>query len=201
MDPQFILAKQDFQRARQRAILQELAAQLTGKSVNLLVYEEVRQRLNAVEGAARERKNIPLAAIIGSVGRYTDFNREFLPLRNEDRERWARVKLVMEDLRALPPIEVYQVGEAYFVVDGNHRVSIARQLGAIEIEAYVRPVQTRVSLPANASQEDLILLSEYAQFLHQTRLDEHRPHANLRLTAVGQRSEEHTSELQSRSDL
>ncbi len=133
MDPHFIQAKQEFQRARQRAKLQELAAQMTGKSVNLLVYEEVRQRLKAVESAARERRIIPLNAIIGSVGRYTDFNRQFLPLRNEDRERWARVKMVVEDLQGLPPIEVYQVGEAYFVMDGNHRVSIARQLGAVEI--------------------------------------------------------------------
>jgi nucleotide-binding universal stress UspA family protein len=186
MQPQFILAKQEFQRARQRARMQELAAQLTGKSVDLLVYDEVRRRLNAVEGATHERKNIPLAAIIGSVGRYSDFNRQFLPLRDGDGERWARVKVVMEDLSGLPPIDVYQVGEAYFVVDGNHRVSIARQLGTTEIEAYVRTVQTRVPFPADASQEDLILLSEYAYFLEQTRLDEIRPQANLRLTAAGQ---------------
>ncbi|GAB4578677.1 MAG: universal stress protein [Anaerolineales bacterium] len=186
MDPKFIQAKQDFQRARQRAKMQELAAQLTGKSVNLLVYEEVRQRLKAIESATHERKNIPIQAIIGSVGRYSDFNREFLPLRDTDRERWARVKLVIEDLSGLPPIEVYQIGEAYFVADGNHRVSIARQLGATEIEAFVRPVQTRVPLPANASEEDLILLTEYADFLEQTHLDELRPNANLRLTAAGQ---------------
>lgn len=186
MDPQFIRAQQAFQYARQRARMQEIAAQLTGKSVDLLVFEEVRQRLNAIEGASRERRSIPLEAIIGSVGRYKDFNRSFLPLRNEDRERWARVRLVVENPRGLPPIEVYQVGEAYFVVDGNHRVSIARELGATEIEAFVRRVHARVPLSIDTSQEDLIILSEYAQFLEQTHLDDLHPGANLRLTAAGQ---------------
>ncbi|NJN43614.1 MAG: hypothetical protein HC806_02000 [Anaerolineae bacterium] len=86
-------------------------------------------------------------------------------------------------MRGLPPIEVYQIGEAYFIVDGNHRVSIARQSDFTEIEAYVKTVQTRVTLPANATQEDLITLSEYNDFLEKTRLDELRPKSNLKLTA------------------
>ena len=186
MQPQFVQAKMDFQRARQQAKVQKIIAGLTGKPLNLLVFEDVREKLKVLEGSGRELKNIPIHAIIGSVGRYNDFDRQFLPLRDEDRERWARVKLVMEDLRGLPPIEVYQVGEAYFVVDGNHRVSIARRLGAAEIEAYVRAVQTRVPLPANAQQEDLIILSEFADFLELTRLDEHRPDREIRLTEAGQ---------------
>ena len=186
MDPQFIQAKLDFQRARQQAKVQKIVASLTGTPLNLLVFEDVREKLKVLEGSGRELKNIPIPAIIGSVGRYNDFDRQFLPLRDEDRERWARVKLVMEDLRGLPPIEVYQVGEAYFVVDGNHRVSIARQLGATEIEAYVRTVQTRVPLPASAKQEDLIVLSEFADFLELTRLDEHRSNSEIRLTEAGQ---------------
>lgn len=185
MDPRLILAKSDFQRARQQAIFQTVISRLTGKPTDLLLFDEVRQKLKAIEGTHRELKPIPLDAIVGTVGRYQDFNRQFLPTTSSSEDRWARVKVVMESSVALDPIEVYQLGEAYFVIDGNHRVSIAHQMGFTEIEAFVRTVRTRVPFPANAAPEDLILLAEYADFLEQTRLDELRPRADLRLTAPG----------------
>src|SRR5512138_660003 len=119
----------DFQAARKRASIQEILARLQGKSNQLLSYDEVAEKLKLHARSERGMRNIPLDAIVGSVGRYTDFTRTFLPLRANDQERWARVKAAMEEGAGLPPIEVYKVGEVYFVIDGNHRVSIARQLG------------------------------------------------------------------------
>ena len=123
------------------------------------------------------------------MGRYHDFTRNFLPKQDSDQDRWARVHLATNDLAGLPPIELYQIGEAYFVHDGHHRVSVARQLGATEIQAYVTEIRSKVPLTADTKPEDLILKAEYVNFLEQTRLAELRPEAeygaNLTVTAVG----------------
>src|SRR5512136_2691252 len=108
-----ISSVQDFRQARWRASLEEIAARLTGKSVELLSYEEVRQRLKLEGGVLRGVQDIPLDAIVGSVGRYADFTRSFLPRQDSDRERWTRVDLAMSSLQGVPPIVVYQIGQAY----------------------------------------------------------------------------------------
>jgi len=179
-------ALEDFWRLRRQAAVERVVAQLTGKSVELLTYEDVVQKLRITGRAAAQLEDIPLAAIVGSVGRYTDFSRSFLPLQNEDQERWARVKVAVSDLVGLPPIEVYKIGGAYFVLDGNHRVSVARELGATHIQAYITEVRTRVPLSPDDQPDDLIIKAEYAAFLEQTNLDELRPEANLLVTIPGQ---------------
>ena len=179
-------AVQDFRRARREAAMQEIMARLTGKSADLLSFEDVRRKLKAKSSGAQELKEIPLDAIVGSVGRYSDFTRSFLPRQDSDLERWARVKAAVTGSGGLPPIEVYQIGQAYFVLDGNHRVSVARQVGATHIEAYVTEVHTKVPLSPDVQPDDLILKAEYADFLEHTRLDESRPEANLDVTVPGQ---------------
>jgi nucleotide-binding universal stress UspA family protein len=164
--------------------MEDLAARLTGRSSDLLAFEDVRRKLKGVGGEQRGLKEIPLEAIIGSVGRHTDYTRSFLPRRHSDQERWARVEVAIEQGK-FPPIEVYQIGSAYFVQDGNHRVSIARRLGATHIEAYVTEIPTRVPLSPDVQPEDLILMAEYTEFLEHTGLDELRPEADLWLTVPG----------------
>lgn len=165
--------------------MQQILAHLTGKSVDLLPYEDVRRKLKARASGARKLEEIPLDSIVGSVGRYHDFTRTFLPRRDSDEGRWARVKTIV-GLRGLPPIEVYQIDQAYFVLDGNHRVSIARQVGATSIQAYVIKVRTKVPLSPDVQPDDLIVKAEYADFLERTRLDEFRPGADLSVTVPGQ---------------
>jgi len=178
-------AAADFRRARRRADLRAVMARLSGDDVRLLSYDEVRHRLRAVEGADRVLEDVPLDAIVGSVGRYQDFTREFLPLVDQDSYRWVGVKLAMTGLAGVPPVELYRIGTAYFVKDGNHRVSVARQLGAKTIHAYVTPVHARVPVDPDFDYDELILASEYAKFLLETRIDELRPQADLRVTAPG----------------
>ena len=189
----FYPAVQDFRRARRRAKLEQIMARLTGKSADLFSYEEVRQRLKASHLEAQELKEIPLDAIVGSVGRYTDFTRSFLPRQDSDEARWAGVKRAVGSLRGLPPIKVYQIGETFFVLDGNHRVSVARQIGATHIQAYVTHFHTKVPLSPDDQPDDLILKAEYVDFLEHTHLDELRPEADLRMTLPGryQALEEH----------
>jgi nucleotide-binding universal stress UspA family protein len=179
-------AIQDFRRARRQAVLREIMARLTGQSIGLLSYEQVRQMLKATGSSARGLRDIPLDAIVGSVGRYNDFTRDFLPLQDETENRWARVEMAAYSQGGVPPIEVYQLGDVYFVEDGNHRVSVARQLGATHIQAYVTQVKTRVPLTPNVKPDDLIVKAEYVGFLEDTRLDELRPGSDLSVTVPGQ---------------
>jgi len=184
---QFHAAIHDFQSARQRAAIQEILARLTGKSTQLLSYEEVAEKLKLHVRTERGVQHIPLDAIVGSVGRYTDFTRTFLPRRADDQERWSRVKAAfMEGGAGLPPIEVYKVGEVYFVVDGNHRVSIARQEGLTSIEARVIEVRTNIPLTPDIQADDLIIKAEYAEFLESTKIMDLRPNVDLSVTIPGQ---------------
>jgi nucleotide-binding universal stress UspA family protein len=181
----YFSAVQDFSRARRQAAREQFLARLQGRSVDLLSYEEVRQKLKARDSQGLGLKEIPLDAIVGSVGRYTDFTRSFLPLVDKNQERWARIQTKFNGLEGLPPIEVYQVGDVYFVRDGNHRVSVARQMGATHIEAYVTKIEIKVPLTPGVQPDDLILKAEYAEFLEQTGLDKVRPGVDLSVTAPG----------------
>jgi len=180
------LAIQDFQNAWRRASLQEIFAKITGKSTRLLSYDEVADKLKLRVRTERGLKQIPLDAIVGSVGRYTDFTRTFLPRRADDQDRWARVKAAMEEGIGLPPIEVYKVGEVYFVADGNHRVSIARQEDFKTIEAYVIEYTTDIELTPDVQPEDLIVKAEYVEFRNATRIHETRPNVDLAVTSCCQ---------------
>lgn len=177
---------EDFRRARRQAQVQRLFARLTGRNRNLLAYDEVRRQLHGVESAAVTRQQIPLDAIVGSVGRHRDFDRRFLPLQDSDLTRWSTVRRAVTGLSGVPPIEVYKLGEAYFVKDGNHRVSVARQLGAPTIDAYVTEVKLLVPLSPEDTPESIIIKAEYANFLERTGLHKLRPGADLRVTFPGQ---------------
>ncbi len=175
----------DFQNARHKADMQNLLALLTGRSTELLSYEEVRQKLRAIEGSRRQLQDIPIDSIVGSVGRYTDFNKDFLPRHESDKERWARVMVEATGPMGLPPIEVYQIGEVFFVFDGNHRTSVAKELGAKHIQAYVTEVKTTIPVTPDLNPDDLIIKAEHVIFLEETRLNLLRPESDLTLTAPG----------------
>jgi len=182
---EILSAVEEFRAARLRSGMEQIRAALRGKSVDLLSYDEVREKIHARETNQRELKNIPLDAIVGSVGRYADFTRSFFPRQEKDKERWARVRAQAEKSEGLPPIEAYQVGEVYFVIDGNHRVSVARSLGAKTIEGYVTKVNASAPLSPDVDADKLIIAERYANFLETTRLAETFPDIDLRMTAAG----------------
>jgi nucleotide-binding universal stress UspA family protein len=184
--PSLSAAIDDFHRARGQAALKEILARITGESTQLLSFDEIRKKLKVKGSSEKGLRDIPLGAIVGSVGRYHDFTRDFLPKQDVDETRWAHVKMAATGLVGLDPIEVYQIGEGYFVKDGNHRVSVARQLGGTHIQAYVTEIKTRVPLIPDIKPDDLILKAEYADFLEKTRLDELRPDSDLSVTVPGQ---------------
>lgn len=178
-------AKEDFRRARRQAALQHVYNRMTGKSDELLSYDDVRRALKAKTQIERGLQEIPLDSIVGSVGRYTDFTRGFLPLSDNMEERWAKVYQVATDGTGWPPIQVYQIGDAFFVLDGNHRVSVARQLEMNTIQAFVTEIITKIPLSTDTKPDELICKSRYAEFLERTDLDKLRPKADLSVTAPG----------------
>jgi nucleotide-binding universal stress UspA family protein len=180
-------ALQDFKDARRQAALQEIIAQITGKEeeIQLLPFDEVREKLHGLEKSRQYLDNIPLDDIVGSVSRYHDFTRTFLPRESTDAYRWARVMAQTLGLTGLPPIEVYKLGEVYFVQDGNHRVSVARQLGNKTIQAFVTEVKTKVPITRDTKPDEFIIKAEYTNFLERTKLDQLRPQANLTVTKPG----------------
>ncbi len=175
----------DFRDARRKANLQALWARLGKQTRELLSYEEVQKTLQLTGGVPRGLQDIPIDHIIGSVGRYRDFSRDFLPLTDEDEERWARVELAMNTMTGVPPIDVYKVGEVYFVRDGHHRVSVAKQMGATSIQAYVTEIPTDFVLTPETDIRDLIIQAEMRAFLKKTGLDKSRPQADLRVSEPG----------------
>ncbi len=185
-------AIEDYYLARRRATVQDILARFTGKPTNLLSFDEIRRKLKAHTFIDRGVQDIPLDAILGSVNRYQDFTRGFLPRQAIGKDRWANVALLATK-QGLPPIDVYRIGEIFFVKDGNHRVSAARHLGWSYIQAHVEEVVTHVPLTPDSSPDGLILTAEHAGFMELTRLPEVCPGAHLELTAPGQyaRLEEH----------
>ncbi len=108
----------------------DLLSLVRGRAPELLSFDSVQTALQAWQQVEqREPEMVPLDQIVGSVGRYRDFTREFLPKGSISQERWQAVDAAMHSQAGLPPIEVYQVGDAYFVRDGNHRVSVAQANG------------------------------------------------------------------------
>ena len=180
------IAAQEFHRARRQAAIEELVGRLTGHSASLLSYEEVADALQVSGQSSGGLRQVPVAAIIGSVGRYNDFSRTFLPRSDADQDRWVSVKTAAAHIGDLPPVELYRIGDAYFVLDGNHRVSIARRENLEFIDAYVTQIYTRVPLPEGASPDSLIVAAEYAAFLAWTRLDQRRSEIDLQVSVPGQ---------------
>ncbi|HBY09437.1 MAG TPA: universal stress protein UspA [Chloroflexi bacterium] len=183
--PHYRLAREDFRRARRLAVLKEISARLQGKPTSLLPFETVRKYLKPSGEKKRGLQTIPLDAIVGSVGRYNDFTRDFLPRSEASASRWVRVRAAIRLSGQIRPIDVYQIGEVYFVLDGNHRVSVARERGLREIPAYVTEIQTKVPLTPEMDFNDLILKAEYTLFLEQTHLDESIPGVDLSITVPG----------------
>ncbi|EFO79232.1 hypothetical protein OSCT_2895 [Oscillochloris trichoides DG-6] len=82
-------------------------------------------------------QSIPLHQIIGSEGRSHDFDRHFAPLHEHIRERWVSLAALRSEGHPLPPVELVQVGHSYYVLDGHHRISVARAFGDATIDACV----------------------------------------------------------------
>jgi len=127
-------------------------------------------------------QDVSLDQIVGSVSRFADFTRFFSPRQDHLQERWQRIEQLRAGGRDLPPVELYKVGQAYFVCDGNHRVSVARQHGLSTLRAIVWEYETQVPLQPDSDIDDLLCEAAHTAFVEHTHIDRVRPGIQIELT-------------------
>jgi hypothetical protein len=135
----------DFDRARRRAFFGGLKTRFVGGRDRLLSFDEVRRALGADNRFYLGRKVVEVSKIVGSVGRHGEFDPNFMSAKSSLSYRWKRVDGALCRGVELPAVSLYKIGDAYFVVDGNHRVSVARYQGVEMIDAEVTEFRTRSS--------------------------------------------------------
>jgi len=166
-------AQSDFARARRRRALARLSARLrrTDDVNHILPFEEVVKALGRTGERRLGEQTIPLDSIVGTVDRSREFDRSFRPTSPRVRARWERINLAQRAGKAMPPIDVYRIGDMHFVKDGHHRVSVARALGHRDINAYVTEVLTQVGADREIRLRDLPLKSHQRLFYERVPLD------------------------------
>jgi hypothetical protein len=179
-------ADKDFSRARRRAFLRRIGAYLRKDpgSNQLLSFDEVKSALGAVEQVYLGMRTVEVAKIVGSVGRHRDFDRAFLPSKGDLSARWKRIDEMMHRAEELPPISLYKIGDAYFVRDGNHRVSVARQQGVEMIDAEVIELRSRVPIDSAITARDLLHKLEQRRLLERLPIDRVLPEIRVELSDV-----------------
>lgn len=168
-------AQHDFLRARRRATIARLAARLRLEPDDvgvILPYEEVIEALGFESERSLGLQVVEIEAIIGTVDRGRDFDRSFRPTSGRVRSRWEQIAAAVRRGESLPPIDLYKLGEIYFVRDGHHRVSVACALGRTDIDAHVTQVVTRVSADPTITPTDLPLKSHERVFFERVPLPE-----------------------------
>ena len=174
--------RHDFGRARFKAFLNRAWSVVSGQPTRLLSYDDIKEKLHIGGPIYRGVKTVKVEQIVGSLNRYHQFDRAFLPVEDQLAARWQNIDLAFYKDISLPPVVLYKVGQVYFVVDGHHRVSVARNKGQEFIDAEVRECATKVNITPDLKPEDLSILGEKVHFLERTRLDDLRPQAKIRLT-------------------
>jgi hypothetical protein len=160
-------AQTDFGRARRRQQLSRLAARLRREpdDVNVILpFDEVVQALGRRGERNLGLQTIELDSIVGTVDRSREFDRRFRPTSRRLRQRWERINKAMREGEAMPPIDVYRIGELHFVRDGHHRVSVAHALGLEVIDAYVTEIITSVGAERDTRLRDLAYKSHERLF-------------------------------------
>ncbi|MEW5959984.1 MAG: hypothetical protein AB1801_19865 [Chloroflexota bacterium] len=185
----YLRSESEFSRARLRGFVEMMMGLITGHNMHLLSFDEVVEKLRLKQAIYRGLHDIPIANIAGSTGRYEDFTRRFLTRSSVKRhkERWRNIYTLAVTGQGFPPIDVYKIDQVYFVKDGNHRVSVARELGWQTIQAHVTELPSSISLGPEVEPDELLIKGECAYFLEKTHLDQTRPDSTetIEITAPG----------------
>jgi hypothetical protein len=175
-------AESEFRSARFDSFLSSIFAKVLGRSDKLLSLEEAREILPPKAESYVGTRVVQTELIVGSEGRYNDFNRHFLPKQDFLSQRWKRVSVAYQQDKTLPPVQLYELAGLYFIRDGNHRVAVAKRRKVEFIEAEVTSLATEFSVPPVGTREDLlraVLDYEHKRFL------ELLPTADIRFTTTG----------------
>lgn len=185
-------AREDFNKARSKATISQLLNALTPERQELLSLEDVRNLLRPSSESYKGMEVVSIDKIIGSEGRYKDFNRAFLPKRDFIRGRWESVDRAHLSDVILPPIKLYEIGGVYFVRDGNHRVSVAKLKGIQAIDAEVSSLDSELSLSPGMTVQrlkDMVVEFEKKNIFEDTKLDKVIPPEEISFSEPGRYEE------------
>ncbi|ADN01617.1 hypothetical protein [Spirochaeta thermophila] len=185
-------AKKDFERARMREFFERILSFTSPERQELLPLDEVKKLLRPKGERYLGLKTVPIDKIVGSEGRYLDFNKKFLPRHGHTRGRWESIDQAHLAYKELPPVKLYEVGGVYFVRDGNHRVSVAKSKGSKFIDAEVTSLNAEIPLHPDMTLDELrkrVIDYEYAEFREKTDMERVLPGVEIRFSTPGRYDE------------
>ncbi|MBN2618993.1 MAG: transcriptional regulator [Spirochaetales bacterium] len=181
-------AIEDFSRARFREKILSILNILSPEKQQLLSLYDIKSLVKPTNESYKGMKVVPVKDIVGSEGRYRDFNKAFLPRKEHLRNRWISIdKAHITDV-ILPPIKLYKIGDLYFVRDGNHRVSVAKMQKVHAIDAEVVELNAEIELKKGMSRKELeekVIAYERKLFLDQTEIGDYIDMNQIYFTAPG----------------
>ena len=136
----------DFYKARNKALFNDLQHFLVPDESKLLSFSEIKKMLKPQNEVYMGMKAVPVKDIVGSEGRYHDFDNHFFPRNMHLKNRWTSIDKAHLKNIILPPIVLYEISGLYFVRDGNHRVSVAKAQGVEMIDAEIVSLQSEIKL-------------------------------------------------------
>ncbi len=187
-----MVAQDNFNRAKSRARISSVLNAFAPDRQRLLSLDEVRDIIKPRSEAYRGIRQVPIDRIVGSEGRYNDFSKAFLPKKEMLRGRWESIDMAHADNVNLPAVRLYELGGVFFVRDGNHRVSVAKSIGAYAIDAEVSTLDTDVALQPGMTAEDIkgrVILFERDRLFEKTDLGKIISPDELVFTATGRYGE------------
>ncbi|MBM3137008.1 MAG: hypothetical protein FJZ98_02350 [Chloroflexi bacterium] len=180
------LAVHDFQRAYQKSFFRAILKKITGKESGLFSFDAIRKSLVIKGETDRGLREVEIDKIIGSLSRYDEFDESFLLRQTFTRNRWQAIDKALMSGEYLPPVELYKISDFFFVIDGNHRVSVAKEKGQKFIDAHVRELEIPFQISGEFNWESVLLKQGRINFFKNTRLNELRPDIGINLTIPGQ---------------
>lgn len=181
-------AREDFNKARFKELLSQIKGFITQEDSELLSFKDVINIIKPKNEVYKGLQVVPISKIVGSEGRYRDFNKAFFPKYSHLRDRWENIDKAHLKNMILPPIKLYEIGGVYFVRDGNHRVSVAKMQGVKAIDAEVTSLSSEIKLKPHMSKNDLmkaVIKYEKENFYKKTKLDDVIPQEELDFSTPG----------------
>lgn len=166
-------AERDFEKILFKSFFIKLLSRFKDSPATLLSLDDIRKRFHLHKEHYHGLQTVEIDKISGSEGRYSEFDRHFLPMSAKSRQKWIAINSAVRDNINLPPVQLYKVDDVYFVRDGNHRISVAKALGQKYIEAEVTEIETPVKVRKGMDRKKILLKQEYTNFLEVTGLKGH----------------------------
>ncbi|HAF62641.1 MAG TPA: transcriptional regulator [Anaerolineaceae bacterium] len=178
-------SRNDFEDAYFKGFVRSIEKWLGQNKTRLVAFNDILSHVSIRQQYDAGLQEINIDKIIGSVNRYADFDDAFLPRQKHTRSRWEKIDRAYLRDEILPPVDVYQIGEFYFVMDGNHRVSVAKKRGQKWIDAHVVKIEVPYEIDRNFDFNQLILKEEQNQFYEKTGIKKLHSDADIQLSIPG----------------